>query len=184
MCGNGVPDRLIGALKEKSSGDGTVVKEGESTPSTSTKYTITYDLNGGSWKNTPDESIYSYYYKANDATPYYKIGFDKPFDTLNSNLERDNYGFIGWTCDKDSSQTPTQYLDIMTNWQSNITLTAHWQPKQQYVFYYLNRRNNFLVILQHLKLSRVTVYIFTFNVESDDFTLPTPTKPGYDLSVG
>lgn len=44
MCGNGVPDRLIGALKEKSSGDGTVVKEGESTPSTSTKYTITYDL--------------------------------------------------------------------------------------------------------------------------------------------
>lgn len=50
VCGNGVPDRLIGALKEKSSGDGTVVKEGESTPSTSTKYTITYDLNGGSWK--------------------------------------------------------------------------------------------------------------------------------------
>ena len=30
MCGNGVPDRLINALKEKSSGDGTVVKEGES----------------------------------------------------------------------------------------------------------------------------------------------------------
>lgn len=61
VCGNGVPDRLIDALKEKSSGDGTVVKEGESTPSTSTKYIITYDLNGGSWKNTPDESIYSYY---------------------------------------------------------------------------------------------------------------------------
>ena len=138
VCGNGVPDRLIGALKEKSSGDGTVVKEGESTPSTSTKYTITYDLNGGSWKNTPDESIYSYYYKTNDATPYYKIGFDEPFDTLNNNLERENYDFIGWTCDKDSSQTPSKYLDIMTNWQSNITLTAHWKPKQQYVFYYLN----------------------------------------------
>lgn len=29
VCGNGVPDRLIDALKEKSSGDGTVVKEGE-----------------------------------------------------------------------------------------------------------------------------------------------------------
>lgn len=28
VCGNGVPDRLIDALKEKSSGDGTVVKEG------------------------------------------------------------------------------------------------------------------------------------------------------------
>ena len=45
VCGNGVPDRLIDALKEKSSGDGTVVKEGESTLSTSTRYTITYDGN-------------------------------------------------------------------------------------------------------------------------------------------
>ncbi len=45
VCGNGVPDRLINALKEKSSGDGTVVKEGESTLSTSTRYTITYDGN-------------------------------------------------------------------------------------------------------------------------------------------
>lgn len=26
----------------------------------------------------------------------------------------------------------------MTEWQSNITLTAHWQPKQQYVYYYLD----------------------------------------------
>lgn len=57
---------------------------------------------------------------------------------MNSNLERENYDFIGWTCDKDSSQTPSKYLDIMTNWQSNITLTAHWQPKQQYVYYYLD----------------------------------------------
>ena len=40
VCGNGVPNRLIGALKEKSSGDGTVVKEGETTPSTSTRYTL------------------------------------------------------------------------------------------------------------------------------------------------
>lgn len=40
-----MPDRLIDALKEKSSGDGTVVKEGESTLSTSTRYTITYDGN-------------------------------------------------------------------------------------------------------------------------------------------
>ena len=45
VCGNGAPDRLIDALKEKSSGDGTVVKEGESTLSTSTRYTITYDVN-------------------------------------------------------------------------------------------------------------------------------------------
>ena len=30
VCGNGVPDRLIDALKEKSSGDGTVVKEDRS----------------------------------------------------------------------------------------------------------------------------------------------------------
>lgn len=181
VCGNGVPDRLIGALKEKSSGDGTVVKEGESTPSTSTRYTITYDLNGGSWKNTPDESIYSYYYKTNDATPYYKIGFDKPFDTLNSNLERDNYDFIGWTCDKDSSQTPSKYLDIMTEWQSNITLTAHWQPKQQYVFYYLNGgtfSND--ITTPEIKQGDGVLYSL-FNVESDDFTLPTPTKPGYDF---
>ena len=181
VCGNGVPDRLIGALKEKSSGDGTVVKEGESTPSTSTRYTITYDLNGGSWKNTPDESIYSYYYKTNDATPYYKIGFDKPFDTLSSNLERENYDFIGWTCDKDSSQTPSKYLDIMTEWQSNITLTAHWQPKQQYVFYYLNGgtfSND--ITTPEIKQGDGVLYSL-FNVESDDFTLPTPIKPGYDF---
>lgn len=181
VCGNGVPDRLIGALKEKSSGDGTVVKEGETTPSTSTKYTITYDLNGGSWKNTPDESIYSYYYKTNDATPYYKIGFDEPFDTLNNNLERENYDFIGWTCDKDSSQTPSKYLDIMTNWQSNITLTAHWKPKQQYVFYYLNGgtfSND--ITTPEIKQGDGVLYSL-FNIESDDFTLPTPTKPGYDF---
>lgn len=181
VCGNGVSDYLIGELKEKSSGTGTVAKEGETTPSTSTKYTITYDLNGGSWKNTPDESIYSYYFKTNDATPYYKIGFDEPFDTLNSNLERENYDFIGWTCDKDSSQTPSKYLDIMTNWQSNITLTAHWKPKQQYVFYYLNGgtfSND--ITTPEIKQGDGVLYSL-FNVESDNFTLPTPTKPGYDF---
>lgn len=182
VCGNGVPDRLIGALKEKSSGDGTVVKEGETTPSTSTRYTITYDLNGGHWENTPDESIYSYYYKTNDATPYYKIGFDEPFDTLNSNLERENYDFIGWTCDKDSSQTPSKYLDIMTNWQSNITLTAHWQPKQQYVYYYLDGGvfSDDITTPEIIKHESGISYSL-FNIESDDFTLPTPTKPGYDF---
>ena len=182
VCGNGVPDRLIDALKEKSSGDGTVVKEGESTPSTSTKYTITYDLNGGSWKNTPDESIYSYYYKTNDATPYYKIGFDEPFDTLNNNLERENYDFIGWTCDKDSSQTPSKYLDIMTEWQSNITLTAHWQPKQQYVYYYLDGGvfSDDITTPEIIKHESGISYSL-FNIESDDFTLPTPTKPGYSF---
>lgn len=182
VCGNGVPDRLIGALKEKSSGDGTVVKEGETTPSTSTRYTITYDLNGGHWENTPDESIYSYYYKTNDATPYYKIGFDEPFDTLNSNLERENYDFIGWTCDKDSSQEPTKYLDIMTNWQSNITLTAHWQPKQQYVYYYLDGGvfSDDITTPEIIKHESGISYSL-FNIESDDFTLPTPTKPGYSF---
>lgn len=182
VCGNGVPDRLIGALKEKSSGDGTVVKEGETTPSTSTRYTITYDLNGGHWENTPDESIYSYYYKTNDATPYYKIGFDEPFDTLNSNLERENYDFIGWTCDKDSSQTPSKYLDIMTNWQSNITLTAHWQPKQQYVYYYLDGGvfSDDITTPEIIKHESGISYSL-FNIESDDFTLPTPTKPGYSF---
>lgn len=182
VCGNGVPDRLIGALKEKSSGDGTVVKEGETTPSTSTRYTITYDLNGGHWENTPDESIYSYYYKTNDATPYYKIGFDEPFDTLNSNLERENYDFIGWTCDKDSSQTPSKYLDIMTNWQSNITLTAHWQPKQQYVYYYLDGGvfSDDITTPEIIKHDSGISYSL-FNIESDDFTLPAPTKPGYSF---
>ena len=182
VCGNGVPDRLIGALKEKSSGNGIVVKEGETTPSTSTKYTITYDLNGGNWKNTPDESIYSYYYKTNDATPYYKIGFDEPFDTLNSNLERENYDFIGWTCDKDSSQTPSKYLDIMTNWQSNITLTAHWQPKQQYVYYYLDGGvfSDDITTPEIIKHDSGISYSL-FNIESDDFTLPAPTKPGYSF---
>lgn len=182
VCGDGVSDYLIGELKERTSGKGTVVKEGESTPSTSTRYTITYDLNDGHWKNTPDESIFSYYYKTNDATPYYKIGFDKPFDTLNSNLERDNYDFIGWTCDKDSSQEPTKYLDIMTNWQSNITLTAHWQPKQQYVYYHLDGGvfSDDITTPEIIKHESGISYSL-FNIESDDFTLPTPTKPGYDF---
>lgn len=100
---------------------------------------------------------------------------------MNSNLERDNYDFIGWTCDKDSSQTPSKYLDIMTEWQSNITLTAHWQPKQQYVFYYLNGgtfSND--ITTPEIKQGDGVLYSL-FNVESDDFTLPTPTKPGYDF---
>ena len=182
VCGDGVSDNLISRLKEKSSGTGTVVKEGEFTPSTSTRYTITYDLNNGHWKNTPDESIFSYYYKTNDATPYYKIGFDEPFDTLNSNLERDNYDFIGWTCDKDSSQTPSKYLDIMTEWQSNITLTAHWQPKQQYVYYHLDGGvfSDDITTPEIIKHESGISYSL-FNIESDDFTLPTPTKPGYSF---
>ena len=139
-------------------------------------------MNDGHWKNTPDESIFSYYYKTNDATPYYKIGFDKPFDTLNSNLERDNYDFIGWTCDKDNSQEPTKYLDIMTNWQSNITLTAHWQPKQQYVYYHLDGGvfSDDITTPEIIKHESGISYSL-FNIESDDFTLPTPTKPGYDF---
>ena len=100
---------------------------------------------------------------------------------MNNNLERENYDFIGWTCDKDSSQTPSKYLDIMTEWQSNITLTAHWQPKQQYVFYYLNGgtfSND--ITTPEIKQGDGVLYSL-FNVESDDFTLPTPTKPGYNF---
>ena len=182
VCGDGVPDSLINALKEKTSGAGTVVKGGESTPSVSTRYTITYNLDGGHWKSTPDESIFAYYYKTNDTNAYYKIGFDAPFDSLNNNLERDNYDFIGWTCDKDSSQEPTKYLDIMTNWQSDITLTAHWQPKQQYVFYYLNGGTfSDDITTPEIKQGDGVLYSL-FNIESDDFTLPTPTKPGYDFA--
>lgn len=101
---------------------------------------------------------------------------------MNSNLERDNYDFIGWTCDKDSSQTPSKYLDIMTNWQSNITLTAHWQPKQQYVYYYLDGGvfSDDITTPEIIKHDSGISYSL-FNVESDNFTLPTPTKPGYDF---
>ena len=181
VCGNGVPDRLIDALKGKTSGAGTVVKEGESTPSTSTRYTITYDLKCGQ-KSTPDESIFLIITRQTMPPPYYKIGFDKPFDTLNSNLERENYDFIGWTCDKDSSQEPTKYLDIMTNWQSNITLTAHWQPKQQYVYYHLDGGvfSDDITTPEIIKHESGISYSL-FNIESDDFTLPTPTKPGYSF---
>lgn len=181
VYGNDVPERLISDLREKTSGTGKVVKEGEFTPSTSTNYTITYNLNGGHWKNTPNESIYSYYYKTNDANAYYKIGFDEPFDSINNNLERANYDFIGWTCDKNSIQEPSKYLDIITNWQSNITLTAHWQPKQQYVFYHLNG-GTFTdeITTPEIKYGDNELYT-PFNVESKDFTLPTPQKPGYEF---
>lgn len=181
VCGKDVPERLISDLKEKTSGAGKVVKEGEFTPSTSTNYTITYNLDGGHWKNTPDESIYSYYYNSNDASAYYKIGFHAPFDSLNTNLERANYDFIGWTCDKSSIQEPSKYLDILTNWQSNITLTAHWQPKQQYVFYHLNG-GTFSDEITTPEIKQGDNELYTpFNIESEDFTLPTPEKPGYEF---
>lgn len=69
----------------------------------------------------------------------------------------------------------------MTEWQSNITLTAHWQPKQQYVYYYLDGGVfSDDITSPEIKQGDGVLYSL-FSIESDDFTLPTPTKPGYDF---
>lgn len=182
VCGNGISSAIIDRLKAKTSGSGTIeYPGGVSAPATKTKYDITYDLNGGNWNTQPGNDIFSYYYDSQNNDAYYKIGFDAPFDTLNSNLSREHYTFAGWTCDKDSSTDPTPYLDIFTQWQSNITLTAHWRPSSYYVFYRLDGGTfNTNTTTPEIKNDGTNTFSL-FNIESETFTLPTPEKPGYDF---
>ena len=186
VCGENILPSTMQNLENKTTGTGKVMTQEEydnnSGSTKGSKYKITYDLNGGNWKSTPDESIFSYTYDTNDTTPYYKIGFDAPFDTLNQNVVRPNYKLTGWSCDKNGdTEQPSLYLDIMMEWRADITLKAHWEPETYYIFYYLDGGTFPETVTEPEIKNRGTDSYTLFNVESETFTLPTPTKSGYDF---
>ncbi|MGN0140584.1 MAG: hypothetical protein ACI4AD_00025 [Roseburia sp.] len=187
VYGDNVSTSIIQSLKDKTSGTGQVLSEEEynnnsGAGNVGNEYKITYDLNGGSWTETPasDDPIFSYTYDSS-SPQWYTIGFDAPFDTLNDRVAREYYDFAGWTCDKYNTAEPSKYLDILAYMMCDITLTAHWTPKTQYIFYDLNG-GSFPegTTVPEIKNDGTNTYT-TFNIESEAFTLPTPVKSGYDF---
>lgn len=175
ICQSGVSETIVNALKNCTIGAGRVETQGTGNSSVKTPYNITYNLNGGEWTVSNTDFLSYYHDTAQDK--FYKIGFDEPFDKLNDAVAKEHYVLEGWTCDKSSDTTPSKYMDILTSWKSNITLTAHWKPVDYNISYFL--------VGGTFDESVTNIYkdgnIMKYNIESDDFTLPTPEKPGYDF---
>lgn len=173
---------LIRTLEDqiRDTGNGRVMsrEEYENSQQHPAEYQITYDLNGGSWKNGngPDEAACSY----TTEKEYYMIGVDSPYDKINENIVRANYTFAGWICEEQGRTEPALQLTVVSDWRSNITLKAVWVPKPQYVFYHL-AGGSFSEDIESPKIETDPEgNIYTpFNVESEAFTLPEPSKKGY-----
>lgn len=180
ICDDTISESMILSLQSKSMGTGQVIAPSTSTnPSVSTKYGISYNLNGGSWNGTIKNDWM--YYDSNSTTQSWKIGMDEPYKDINNTVKRDGYVLTGWTCDKCADAEPATNLDILSSWQGDITLTAHWKPAQQTIYFYLNGG-----VIEAgsttLDIVRDGNYSYAlFHVESDDFKLPTPKKSGYDF---
>ena len=88
-------------------------------------YNVTYDLNGGTW----DSNIARTYFKNVGDTVY----------VINAEPTRDGYTFKGWKKTGDNDKT-YKAGDSFTMPESNVTLTAQWEPNEaEYtVNYYWN----------------------------------------------
>lgn len=183
VYGDSVPGGIVNDLLAASVPyNGTVVSKKDYDPSnppapTKTKYAITYDLNGGKWSGTEpaaDDPICSY--DTTNGQGYYKIGMDEPFQSLNTMVEREHYVLAGWTCEKQTE--PSLYMDIMCEWKSDITLTAHWKPKNYLISYRLD--GGYFKDEDAKDMTSDDTYFYAnYNIESDTFTLPVPEKSGY-----
>lgn len=181
VYGKDVPGGLPNDLKARSEDyGGVVVSEDDYDPSNppvpiKAKYGITYDLNGGKWSGTEpaaDDPIRSY--DTTSERGYYGIGKHEPFQSLNTMVEREHYVLAGWTCEKQTE--PSLYMDIMCEWRSDITLTAHWRPKDYLISYRLD--GGYFENSTGMT-SDDTFFYANYNIESDTFTLPVPKKDGY-----
>ncbi len=182
VYGDNVLESLITALEAqmRETGEGKVMsrEQYENSQPPSTEYKITYDLNGGSWKdgNEPEQSACLY----TTEKQFYRIGEDTPFDKINENLVRDNYRFAGWICEEQGETEPAEFFAIVSSWRSDITLKAVWTPVPQFVFYHL-AGGSFPEDIASPKIevdSSGNIYT-PFNVESEAFKLPEPIKKGY-----
>lgn len=175
-----VGENLIKKLKEQMKGTGNLVSKADydSSPGQTVEDKIIYDLNGGNWKTEPqpDDPIFSY--PSNDKG-YCQIGLDDPYDQMNKNAVREHYRLAGWTCEKLGITEPKLYPVIYSGWTGETTFKAVWEPAPYHVYYYLDG-GSFSEGTDSPKVESGTDSVYTvFNIESEDFTLPTPEKSGY-----
>ncbi len=177
VYGDNVRDAIIQNLKSKTTAPGQVMSQADYDNNyVPQDYTITYDLNGGNWINTPSSDISSY----NDTSrTNYKFEIDAPFTNIARNLNKDGYTFAGWTCVEKGITSPTKYINIMTSWRENITLKAVWTPAKYYIYYHLDNGYFDSSITTPTINNSGDIPCTLYNIESADFTLPTPSKNGY-----
>lgn len=173
---------MVQALKEQTSGNGKVMTVAEYNSPQKETYTISYNLNGGSWITASTEAIQSYCYDPADPNKEYRIETHAPFDKLHLWVAKENYHLTGWTCDQAANTTPDRNLWIKTNWRSNITLTADWSPVNYTIYYDLDGGTfeENLTFPEIIKDENEVYSVFT--VESETFSLPTPVKAGYEFA--
>ena len=168
---------IIRKLKSKTTAPGQVMSQTEyNNGYAPSNYTITYDLSGGSWINTPSSDIFSY---DDTGSYYYKFETHAPFVNIASNLKKDGYNFVGWTCTEKGINSPSKYIDLITSWKSNITLKAVWEPTNYNIYYYLDNGYFDSSITTPIINNSGSIPTTSYNIESADFTLPTPSKNGY-----
>lgn len=168
---------LINALRDKMSGEGSLLtkEQYDKSPGQEIKNEITYDLNGGRWKEEPDEAIYSYH---SNSQGYSVVGVDPPYDRVNENAVREHYRLDGWTCENRGITEPDRNLIIFGNWTGETALKAMWSPSPYYIFYRLEG-GSFPEGIAGPDISGDASPYTLFNIESDTFTLPVPVKSGY-----
>ena len=116
-------------------------------------YTITYVLNGGKVATA-------------NPTTYSKSSADI---TLN-NPTKTGFDFAGWTGTDLAAATKT--VKIASGSTGDRTYTATWTPAKYTV----------QLLLEGGKLPETEKYPKEYTIETADFTLPTPTKEGYEFA--
>ena len=120
---------------------------------TLTRYTIIYEMNGGSnSENNPS----SYTMKSEDIT-------------LSSPAARNGYTFIGWT--GSNGTTPSTSVTIPSGSSGNKSYTANWQKITYKISFDLNGG----------ELGEGQTNPTSYDIESEKFSPNAPTKKGYDF---
>ena len=118
-------------------------------------YTVTYNANGGTGSMATDTVI-----------------FDQNYTTKANAFTKTGYTFKGWNEKADGTGTDwTNWIGKPWKWTyaRNVTLYAQWTRDNYTITYNLNG-------------GAITGQPTSYNVESNNITLPTPTKTGYTFT--
>ena len=121
-------------------------------------YNVTYDLNGGTW----DRNIARTYFKNVGDTVY----------VINTEPTRDGYTFKGWKMTGDNDKT-YKAGDSFTMPESNVTLTAQWEPNEaEYtVNYYWNNTTQSVLASKTVSGHKVEDSVTESPVAVDGYTV-------------
>lgn len=117
-------------------------------------YTLTYDGNNGGTSFTSS------------------VKYGNSVFILPNSFTKDHYKFAGWNTRADGKgEDYTSYSGKSMTWKiaEDVTLYAQWTPEDYSISYNLNGGS-------------ISGNPTSYNVESNTFTLPTPTKEGYTFA--